>query len=84
MAETFDILLIEDDSVENMAVSSILEEGFVHLINYSVNSELETGDLPHPHFDVVIVDIDTLNEDRPPYREIIEQLKQQNPHCFLR
>ncbi|HEA25657.1 MAG TPA: response regulator [Ectothiorhodospiraceae bacterium] len=83
MAETFDILLIEDDPLENMAISSILEGGFVHLIKYSVNSELATDELSHQRFDVVIVDIDTLNEDRPPHREIIEQLKQQNPHCLI-
>jgi len=83
MAETFDILLIEDDPIENMAISSILDEGFIHLINHSVSSELKIDERPQPHFDVVIIDIDTLNEGRSFFEELIHQLKQQNPHCLI-
>ncbi|MCW8888014.1 MAG: hypothetical protein OQK25_03000 [Gammaproteobacteria bacterium] len=83
MKKTFDVLLIEDDSVESQRIGSILDDGFIHLIQYSVNSELERSELPNRHFDVAIIDIDTLDQARPSSDKILHQLQQYNSDCLM-
>ncbi|NOR51634.1 MAG: hypothetical protein GQ470_03355 [Gammaproteobacteria bacterium] len=83
MTATFEILLIQDDPVENQAISSILDDGFVNLIKYNIKSELDRCDLPSQHFDVAIIDIDTVSEDRPFYWTIFHQITHHNPLCLI-
>jgi hemerythrin len=83
MSENFQLLLIEDDSVEREKINATLDGGFVHLIKYQVHSELGLNELPQQHYDAAIIDIDTLNQERAPCEAIVAQLNQLNPDCLI-